>query len=191
MILFVDETETNEYFIVTGLLLNNEYETNGVYKKFKKYVNSLSLIQKDKVTLFREFKSTLMDRRFQRIKLKLLDEINNIDNRVIYTTYIKKNHPILQGVKEKEYIRLITRIIESIDLEIDIVFDGFNKKDFESKIIDKLNKLENVKSVRAGDSQKECGLQFADNMCGVIRLHLTNKDEWNFYKRIEKNVIKL
>ena len=35
MILYVDETENNEYFILTGLLVDTEYNVELAYKKFK------------------------------------------------------------------------------------------------------------------------------------------------------------
>lgn len=36
MILFVDETENDSFFIVTGLLVNSQADIVDVYKRFKK-----------------------------------------------------------------------------------------------------------------------------------------------------------
>lgn len=36
MILFVDETENDNYFIVTGLLVESQNDIDSVYSRFKK-----------------------------------------------------------------------------------------------------------------------------------------------------------
>ena len=39
------------------------------------------------------------------------------------------------------------------------------------------------------DSQTSSGLQFVDNICSVIRLHLTNQDEEDYFEIIKEKVI--
>ncbi len=77
------------------------------------------------------------------------------------------------------------RIVGAIENEIDIIFDTFNKWDFEQDIIECLLGCPNVKSIRPCDSQKEAGIQFVDNLCSVFRLHKTNRDVMNFYTLVE------
>ncbi len=60
------------------------------YKQFKKKVNTMKLKPKIKKKIFNEFKSTILDREFQRIKVKMLKEILQIDNQIIYSCYVKK-----------------------------------------------------------------------------------------------------
>ncbi|WP_285945704.1 hypothetical protein [Thomasclavelia cocleata] len=48
------------------------------YKQFKKKVNTMKLKPKIKKKIFNEFKSTILDREFQRIKVKMLKEILQI-----------------------------------------------------------------------------------------------------------------
>lgn len=70
MLLFVDETENQEYFIVTGLLLNSREDAEHVYKNFKKKAHNIPLPKCDKVKVFTEFKSTFLDKHYQQIKLR-------------------------------------------------------------------------------------------------------------------------
>lgn len=62
-----------------------------------------------------------------------------------------------------------------------MVFDAFNKKDFEKKIILSILPMDNIEKIAPGDSVLEPGLQFVDNICGAIRLSKSNKDEWEFF----------
>lgn len=79
-------------------------------------------------------------------------------------------------------------IASSIEEELDIMFDAFNNRNFEDDIIKCLLFLSNVKTVVSCDSQKEEGIQFADNLCSVMRLHKTGKDLHSFYKMVEDYV---
>ena len=45
--------------------------------------------------------------------------------------------------------------------------------------------LPNVKSIMPGDSQKIPGLQFADNLCSVVRMKLVDEDKNDFYSIIQ------
>ena len=68
MVLYVDETENDDYFIVTGLLVNSQTDIINTYNHFKKRADKLKIAPKEKGKLFTEFKSTLLDNRFQKIK---------------------------------------------------------------------------------------------------------------------------
>ncbi len=96
----------------------------------------------------------------------------------------KKGSAFSQDEKETAYIKLLSKIIDAVDNQIDGIFDTFNKTDFETKIIDELSKKENVLSVLSADLQDEYGLQFVDNMCSIARLHKSNNDKYGFYDKI-------
>ena len=83
--------------------------------------------------------------------------------------------------KEDAYISLLKKIVTNIAEPIDVVFDAFNKKDFEKKIILSILPMDNIEKIAPGDSVLEPGLQFVDNICGAIRLSKSNKDEWGFF----------
>lgn len=191
MILYIDETENQDYFIVAGLLANSKTEVDISFKHFRNAVKNMNIKTKDKNVVFIEYKSNIIDRRYKNIKLKMLNEINNLNDAIYYSCYIKKEKSLKQSIKEKEYIRLLEKIVSVIPYDIDIVFDSFNKKDFELKIIERISHKENIISIKPMNSQLEAGLKYADNICGVIRLFLSGNDEHNFYPIIEKKVIKI
>lgn len=186
MILYVDETENDEYFIVTGLLIVSKEAAISAYKHFKNKISHMPISNNDKMRVFTEFKSTLLDRKYQRIKIKMLEEINELDHRVIYSCYVKKGDSFPQAFKEETYITLLAKIVSSIEAEVSIIFDRFNKRDFEDRIIDRLSSYHNVQAIMPRDSQKEPGLQFVDNLCSIMRMNKSGVDENNFYKIIEK-----
>ena len=191
MILFVDETENEDFFIVTGLLAHSKEEIDLAYKRFKKSIKNYPVSPAEKQLIFGEFKSVLLDRRYQRIKLKMLKELNSINETIIYSCYIKKRSGFPQLEKEKTYILLLNKIVSSIDHDIEIVFDTFNKLNFERKIIESVSGRENVIAISAQDSQLEPGLQFVDNLCSILRLKKSYKDTYNFYAFIEQFVIEV
>lgn len=186
MFLFVDETECPEYFIVTGLLVNSRQDIELAYKRFKKKVDNIKISPKKKAILFTEFKSTLMDKHYQKAKTDMLLELNVFAHCAIFSCHTKKESKFIQEDKENVYITLITKIIEAIPQDVDVVFDGFNKKDFEDRIVSNLQLLNNVTSARAADSQTEAGLKYVDNICSVIRLRKTEQDNYHFFNLIEK-----
>ena len=188
MILFVDETENDTYFIVTGLLVNSREDVNNAYRKFKKRIAGSHLSGKDKQLVYTEFKATQLDKHFQRIKKKLLEEIFSFENAIIYSCYIKKDTGFAQVEKERVYISLLSKIVDSLEVNADIVFDAFNKPDFEERVIQEIQAHTNVISVTPMDSRKEAGLQFVDNLCSVIRLYRSNADVNHFYDIIETRV---
>lgn len=182
MVLYVDETENNHYFIVTGLLVPSQKSIEIAYKQFKKKVNTMKLKPKIKEKIFNEFKSTILDREFQRIKVKMLEEIMQVENQTIYSCYLKKGENFNQSMKEEQYINLLNNIVSFIKKDVDIIFDSFNKADFEQKIIESISQHSNVISIQSKNSFDDPGIQFVDNLCSVIRLSYL--DSKNYYYSI-------
>lgn len=193
MILFIDETENEKYFIVTGLLVNSESDINDIYHSFKKQINNIKIHKKYKSKIFIEFKSTLLDSRFQRIKIKMLESLNQTNSSIIYSAYIKKTNHIKQSLKDKTYIKLLNAIIKSIseDIKLNIIFDSFPNKRTVDHIVYTISKNENVVSIKPADSQLIPGLQYVDNICSVIRLNLSGSDEYGFYNLIKDKIIEI
>lgn len=188
MVLYVDETEHEEYFIVAGLLASSEQDVNLAYKKFKKGVQNYPLTSKTKQRIFLEFKSTLIDKQFQKIKNKMLQQIREIEGAILYSCYVKKQKNMKQVLKESVYITLLSNIINSIDQPVNVIFDEFKNKKFENLIAETFKNFDNVESIVPCDSQEDPGLQFADNVCSVVRLHLTEHDKNNYYSYIESMI---
>ena len=191
MMLYVDETENSELFIVTGLLVKSEVEINNAYYSFKNQINKLKIQKRYKSKLYIEFKSTTLDSRFQRIKIKMLESLNKIDNTVIYSVYFKKSRHMKQSVKDKIYIRLLSSIIDCIDEndQLNVVFDEIPNKQTINSVIKTISKRRNVISIISSDSQLIPGLQYVDNLCSVIRISRCGNDQYGFYKIIKKNTI--
>lgn len=191
MIIYIDETENEQYFILAGLLVPNKEFVEIAYKHFKNKINRYSINPRAKEKIYREFKSIVLDRHYQRIKNAMLDEIDNINNHfVIYCAKYKKDIHLTQERKEEIYLNLITNIVKQCK-NVSVVYDSFNNLKFERKINNELSRMNNVDIVVAKDSQEEHGLQFADNLCSVIRLHLSKNDKYNYYGKIASKVIKV
>ncbi len=188
MILFVDETENEEFFIVAGLLVNSKEDVELAYKKFKKSISGSHISSKVKQTLFTEFKAAQMDHHFQALKRKMLLEIMAFDNSIIYSCHIKKDAGFYQKKKEDVYILLLSRIVAELEEETDIIYDAFNKNDFEQRINTTIAPFMNVQSIKPMDSRLEAGLQFVDNVCSVIRLKKSEKDQYAYYEIIESRI---
>lgn len=135
MILFVDETECEDYFIVAGLLTDSKAKT----------------------------------------------DIDSLNYSIIYSIYKKDDNKFNQVKKEKIYMQLLNNIVSNIDERINVIFDTFNKRDFEEKIINNLLQLPHIDSVKSQDSETEFGLQFIDNICSIIRLHIDRKGSTFYY----------
>lgn len=181
MILFVDETECEDYFIVAGLLTDSKLKTDATFKKFKKKVKNFHISPKDKEKIFTEFKSVILDKKYQRIKVCMLEHISTMNYSIYYAVYKKKSKSFYQQEKENVYISLLNKIVSQIDCEIDIIFDTFNKTDFELKIIESIKQNHNVLSIVQQDSRLEYGLQFIDNICSIIRHHIYEKNSTLYY----------
>ncbi len=183
-LLYVDETECPEYFIVTGLLVNSKEDVDLAYKRFKNNIKGIRIPRDKKARLFTEFKSTLLDRDYKRVKEAMISELNKLEYCAVYSCYVKKiSFP--QSVKEKIYIALLMRIVMEIRVNVEIVFDTFNNSGFESDIINCMQGCPNVVSIKPGDSQKEAGIQFVDNICSILRLHKTKRDIHAFHSLIK------
>ena len=187
MILYIDETENDNYFIVAGILVDSKESIDLAYKKFKKSISNMKIKNSAKRTIFTEFKSTLIDRSYQKIKFRILEELTNIHVEIIFSCYAKKSNNLSQAKKESIYICLLEKIIVSITAEktFNIIFDSFNKPDFEEKIIKNFSFYSKVNSIVARDSRTEPGLQFVDNVCSVIRLQKSNSDINDYFKLID------
>lgn len=89
MILFVDETKCEVYFIVAGLLTESKFKTDTTFKRFKKKVKNYPVPAKKKEKLFTEFKSTMLDKEFQKIKICMLEYIDSLNYSIFYSVYKK------------------------------------------------------------------------------------------------------
>lgn len=190
MVLYVDETESEDYFIVAGLLTESKKKTDLAYKHFKKKLKTMKLSPKDKEKVFVEFKAVILDRHYQKIKLKMLNEIKQLDHRILFSVYVKKEKVFNQVMKEQEYMKLLDKIVTIIDTEIDIIFDTFNKADFEEKIVNYIGNHSHVCSIVSKDSRAEAGLQFIDNLCSIIRLSKYDKQN-RFYQIIQDELVEI
>ena len=186
MVLYIDETESADEFIVAGLLVSTEQDIVATKKHFLKDISGIPLSDRVKAKIYTEFKSTLLDKNFQRIKIKMLDEIASIGPVIIYSCFSKKIGTFSQADKETAYLILLSQIVDDVQDEICIVFDAFNIKSFDEQIVATMKKISFVKDVIPVDSQKNFGIQLADNICSTIRLHRTNLDDSNFFEIIER-----
>ena len=191
MILYIDETENEQYFIVTGLLTSSRLAVDYSFKHFKNSVRKMDIKQKYKERIFVEFKSGLIDRNYKRIKYKLLEEIKDLESSVVYSCYVKKEYVLKQETKEKIYIQLVEKIVSYINDKIDVIFDEFGIDSFEREIINNIGEYKNVNSIIPMNSKLEAGLMYVDNLCSVIRLHLTNDDKYKFYDYIKDIAIEV
>ena len=186
MYLFIDETENTDFFIVAGLLVKSKEDVVLAYNHFKKSINNIPISAREKSILFTEFKATLLDRKYKKIKIRMLEELTNIKPVILYSCYYKENALFNQKCKEDIYIKLLSKIVLELNDRATVIFDLFNKKDFENKIKDNITRLENIDNIIGINSRLEEGLQFIDNLCSVIRLHKSKTDKFNFYTKIEK-----
>ena len=190
MVLYVDETENKDYFIVSGLLVDSEESTKLAYKQFKKSIKGYRISEKARSNLYTEFKSTIMDARYQRIKIKMLEMISSLDAKIICACYKKSINPLNQVLKESIYITLLSSIVSVINERTDIVFDQFGIDSFEESIAKSIAGG-CIESVVPRDSQTEAGLQFIDNICSAIRLYKSSNDTYDFYDIIKDIVVEV
>ena len=183
MILYIDESFYTNYFIVGGLLAKNDYIVKETSKQFRKHAKSFPMKEKERRKVFTEFKSIWIDDSYPMLKRYMLKHISNIDGKILYASYFLNGKIIDQSEKEDLYIKLLTSIVKSINEDIAIYFDSFGKRDFDEKIINKISVLGNVIICENKDSLNSKGIQFADNICSVIRKHLSDNDN-NYYDLI-------
>ena len=69
-----------------------------------------------------------------------------------------------------------------------IIFDSFNKPDFEQRIVDTISQFHYVQNIKPCDSRRESGLKLVDNICSVVRLHICNSDSELYYDVISDSI---
>ena len=186
MVLYIDETENEDYFIVAGLLVSSKDDVELSYKQFKNGLKGLKLKQKAKSKIFTEFKSTLLDRNYYYIKRKLLFSLSSLDYSVLFSCYRKKLNKMNQIQKESVYIALISNIFGEMRNKTEVIFDRFGLSKFESDVIKAAEFYDNIVTIYPDDSQKVHGLQYIDNLCSTIRLYLSGQDDLCYYDIIKK-----
>lgn len=187
--LFIDESIDSKFYVVGGILVDNENDILLVYNQLKKQVLNMHLTNKQKKIITTEFKSATLDKAYPKIKKKMLYKLNNIYCSVVYS-YKILNFKINKELSESTYIELLSNIVKSIgDDLILITFDNFSNVTFENMIIKTISKFDNVKSIKKDYSYNSKGLQFADNVVGVIRRKLNNTDYNHFYDIIANKII--
>ncbi|MDO4941059.1 MAG: DUF3800 domain-containing protein [Erysipelotrichaceae bacterium] len=189
--LFIDESIDQNYYVVGGILTNSENDLLLVYNQFKKQVLNMPLTNKQKINITTEYKSTLLDKTYPQIKKKFLYKLNSLNCNVIYS-HKKLEEKLNKNINENTYIELLTNIINAIDDDVIVVtFDNFSNAKFENRIIETIGSLANVKSIKKDYSYNNKGLQFADNVVGVIRRKLSNTDSNGFFDIISKRTIEI
>lgn len=191
MVLFVDETENENLFLVGGVLVESKEEVHAAYKRFKRRIKDYPITNRFRTEVFREFKSTLLDKRYQRIKSRMVEEIADLDCKIIYACFKKSELKFDQELKEKVYMELLARISSSIDEDISIVFDAFNVPSFDEKVVRELSKQKAVQAIMPQNSQSEPGLQLIDNICSVLRYYKTSGEKNDWYKMLENKILEV
>ena len=178
MYLYVDETEDKDYFVVGGILVEEESILLNIHKRVTKLIKRQKYSAKTKSLLLTELKDYQINKSYRRLKRLILKELQD-SGLYYYSLYIKKRH-FMQVDKEKIYIRLLKTIASSIELNINVIYDEFRLQRFRNNIEVELGKLDNVVSINSDNSQHNKALQFADIICGTIRRYYQNKDEEMF-----------
>lgn len=130
----------------------------------------------------------MLDKTYPQIKRKFLYKINSFDCSIVYS-YRKLNVKLNKDISESTYIDLLKTIVTSIDGDVAVVtFDNFSNVRFEEKIIEIIGSLDNVKSIKKDYSYNNKGLQFADNVVGVIRRKLSGADDNGFFDIIANRI---
>jgi len=160
------------------------------YHQFKKQFNEIPLTRKQKERISFELKSSVLESSFPQIKRKLLYKLNLLNCKIVYS-FRSVDGILKQDKKESLYLDCLKSIVNGINDDITIItIDELGSYKFESIVIQEISKLDKVKSIRKDSSFNSKGLQFADNVCGVIRKHISNTDTDNYYEIIERKVKK-
>ena len=187
--LFIDESYDQNVFVIGGIITNNKEEITRTYNKFKKRLKKTPFTRKQKLKFMNEFKSVVLDKSFPKIKTKVLIYITSSNIDIIYS-YKKITGKLKQEAKEELYLKLLKNIINHINDDIVVItFDSFNNNRLNSKIEKEIKELRNVKEVLCMNSYDSKGLQFADNVVGTIRRHISGIDINNDYEIISNKVI--
>ena len=187
--LYIDESYDQNVFVVGGVITNSKEEIVKTYNKLKKNLKKTPFTRKQKLKFMNEFKSVVLDKSFPKIKTKVLVYITSSNIDIIYS-YKKITGKLKQEAKEILYLKLIKNIINHINDDIVVItFDSFNNTRLNSKIEKEIKELRNVKEVLCMNSYDSKGLQFADNVVGTIRRHISGIDINNDYEIISNKVI--
>ena len=161
------------------------------YSQFKKQIMNIPMTRKQKENVTYEFKSSLLDRTYPQIKRKLLYKLNILDCNIVYS-YKKLDAKLVQEDKENFYIELLSKIVSNINEDVTVItFDSFGNTKFENRIVKEIREIKNVKSIIKDESYNNKGLQFADNVVGVIRRKLSDVDNNNFFDIISNKTIEI
>lgn len=188
MILYIDESSDKNYFVVGGFTAKSDYIVNETHKQFKNHTKSFPMNEKDRRRVFTEFKSIYLDDSYPALKRDMLEHIVKSCFSIYYKSYKLNGNVIYQDKKEEIYINLLVSLINEIKGEVAVYFDSFKKKDFEDKIKNTISKLDNVILVDNKDSLNCKGIQFADNICSVIRRNMSSLDDNGYYRIIYNNI---
>ena len=189
--LYIDESLDEKVFVVGGILVNSEKDLLLAYSQFKKQIMNIPMTRKQKENVTYEFKSSLLDRTYPQIKRKLLYKLNILDCNIVYS-YKKLDAKLVQEDKENFYIELLSKIVSNINEDVTIItFDSFGNTKFENRIVKEIREIKNVKSIIKDESYNNKGLQFADNVVGVIRRKLSDVDDNNFFDIISNRTIEI
>ncbi len=101
MILYVDETECDDYFIVAGMLVESHGDVEYAFKRFKKKINYINLSPKEKGKIYVEFKATMLDKHYQSIKKTMMNVICELCPKIYFSTYQKGKMKFKQHIKQK------------------------------------------------------------------------------------------
>jgi len=186
--LYIDESFDEKLFVVGGILVDSENDLFLVYNQFKKQFNEIPMTRKQKERISFELKSTILESSYPQIKRKLLYKLNLLNCDIVFS-YRELDRKLTQDIKEDYYLSCLKQIASNVldDLTI-ITVDELGSVKFETKVINELSNIDNVKLIKKDYSFANKGLQFADNVVGVVRKHIGNLDEENFYDIIAKKV---
>ena len=100
---YIDETETEKYFIVCALTVESETELEESFKSFKKKTKNLMSKsgRKQKGSVFEEFKSREIDDAYPSLKRAMLNHIDLLDCRISYS-FQKKTQPNIKFEEKRE-----------------------------------------------------------------------------------------
>lgn len=191
MILFVDETESNSLFIVAGLLVESNEVVESEFRLFKKKAAKLKIPKKSKANLFTEFKSTLMDRDYSKLKKELLEHIMHCNPIILYCCLNKKKQAFSQIDKETTYLKMISTIVLYIEKPAEILFDSFGISRFEDRIVRKISSISAGIESKPVRSETKKGIIMVDNICSVLRLNEEGRDKRNHFHIISHATKKL
>jgi len=189
MILFVDETESKSLFIVAGMLVESRQIVESEFRQFKKKASKLILPSKVKANLFKEFKSTLMDSDFTKLKKELLFHVMRCNPVIMYCCLRKKEKKFCQMEKESTYLKMISAVAHQIVEPTVLLFDSFGITRFEERIVRKTASV-GIES-KPVKSETEKGIIMVDNVCSVLRMNEEGRDGKELFQTISTATKKL